>query len=158
MNSTPAESAIATCVRVGVYADALTYGAEYAVLDHDIDKGQVQVRGDNGKKRWFPTYCFDMTGQPVVRLVRTTIDDPLDGPSVDVVLEFSDGHQRWCFFTTPEVLSQRGGDAQVDGERLLHFGSRHMVVVSSITRAMIEQSLAYIESQGELLDCSRPID
>jgi hypothetical protein len=158
VNSTPAESAIATCVRVGVYADALTYGAEYAVLDHDIDKGQVQVRGDNGKKRWFPTYCFDMTGQPVVRLVRTTIDDPLDSPSVDVVLEFSDGHQRWCFFTTPEVLSQRGGDAQFDGERLLNFGCRHMVVVSSITRAMIEQSLAYIERQGKLLDSSIPID
>jgi len=30
--------------------------------------------------------------------------------------------------------------------------------VTSITRAMIEQSLAYIESQRKLLDSSIPID
>jgi hypothetical protein len=33
-----------------------------------------------------------------------------------------------------------------------------MIVVSAITREMIEQSLAYIESQGELLNCSMPLD
>src|SRR5689334_16196084 len=57
----------ATCVSVGVYAGALTFGNEYAILTHDADKGQVEVRGDNGRKRWFPSYCFDLTGQPVVK-------------------------------------------------------------------------------------------
>jgi hypothetical protein len=159
VNQTPVESpSIATCVRVGVYAHALTYGDQYAVLDHDTDKSQVQVRGDNGKKRWFPTYCFDTSGRQVVRLARTTIADPLDFHSVDVVLEFSDDQRRLCYFTTPEKLSQLGGLAQFGGERLLSFGSAHMIVVSAITREMIEQSLAYIESQGELLNCSMPLD
>jgi hypothetical protein len=157
MSPTPPHS-IATCVHVGVYEHALSYGDQYAILEHDTEKHQVQVRGDNGKKRWFPTYCFDMTGAPAVRLVRMTIDDPLDRPSVDVVLEFSDGQQRWCYFITPETLSRCSGYAQVDGERLLSFGSRHEIVVSSITRGLIEQSLSYMESQGKLLDCTLPID
>jgi len=147
----------ATCVCVGVYAQALTFGNEYAILSHDPGKGQVEVRGDNGRKRWFPSYCFDLTGQPVVKLVRMTTEDPLDGSiSPEVVLEFSDGQRRWCYFTTPELLAQFGGDAQFDGERLLSY-SPHMIVLSGITRGMIEHSLAYIESQGQLLDCSMPV-
>jgi hypothetical protein len=158
VNPTPAESPNnATCVCVGVYAHALTYGDEYAVLAHDTDKRQVKVRGDNGKTSWFPTYCFDMSGQQVIRLVRTTIEDPLDSHAVDVVLEFSDGQRRHCYFITPQWLAQLNGAAQFDGERLLSY-SPHMIVVSAITRGMIEQSLAYIESQGELLDCSKPLD
>jgi hypothetical protein len=80
MNPTRADSRnIATCVNVGLYAHALTYGDEYAILARDTDKDQVKVRGDNGKPRWCPNYCFDMSGQQVGRLVRTTIDEPLDG-------------------------------------------------------------------------------
>jgi hypothetical protein len=154
---TPAGSQRITCVGVGVYDDALTYGNEYAVLAHDTDKQQVRVRGDNGRARWFPTYCFDMTGGPAVRLVQMTIDDELDRPTVDVVLEFSDGQRRWCYFITPERLSQLSCATQADGERLLSYRSPHMIVVSAITRAIIEQSLAYIEGQGRLLDCSLPI-
>jgi hypothetical protein len=73
MNPTRADSRnIATCVSVGVYAHALTCD-EYAVLARDTDKDQVKVRGDNGKRRWYPDYCFDMNGPQVARLARTTI-------------------------------------------------------------------------------------
>jgi hypothetical protein len=149
---------IATCVHVGVYRHALTYGDQYAILARDADKGQVKVRGDNGKPRWYPDHCFDMSGRPVARLVRISIEDPLDGPhSVDVVLEFSDGQQRWCYFITPATLSQLGGAEQFSGERLLSYHCPHMIVVSAITVEVIEKSLAFIESQGEIVDCSLPI-
>jgi hypothetical protein len=159
MNPTRGDSRnIATCVNVGVYAHALTYGDEYAILAGDTDRDQVKVRGDNGKPRWYPNYCFDMSGQQVVRLVRTTIDEPRDGlHSVGAVLEFSDGQRRWCYFITPEMLSQLGGAVQFSSERLLSFHSPHMIVVSAITLETIEESLAFIESHGEILDCSLPI-
>jgi hypothetical protein len=79
MNPTRADSRnIATCVNVGVYAHALTYGDEYVVLARHTDKDQVKVRGDNGKTRWYPDYCFDMSRPQVVRLARTTISEPLE--------------------------------------------------------------------------------
>jgi hypothetical protein len=158
MNLTADPADIATCVDVGVYAHALTHGNQYPILARDIDKRQVRARGDNGKMRWFPTYCFDLTGQPVVRLVRTMIEDPLDGAhSVDVEFELSDGQRRWCYFVTPQILSQLDGDAEFAGERLLSYHSPNMIVVSSITREVIEQSLAFIESHGEIVDCSMPM-
>jgi hypothetical protein len=161
MNATSADSPnVATCNNVGVFEDALTYGDQYAILARDTDKKQVKVRGDNGRTRWYPNYCFDMSGQPVVRVVRSTIDDRIDGPvtwTVDVVLEFSDGQRRLCHFTTPETLSRGSGDAQFGGERLLSYVP-HMIVVSAITREVIEQSLAFIESHGRILDCSIPLD
>jgi hypothetical protein len=99
-----------------------------------------------------------MSGQQVVRLVRTTIDDPLDSlHSVDVVLEFSDGRQGWCYFITPAMLMKLDGAEQLSGERLLSYHSPHMIVVSAITRETIEKSLAFIESQGAIVDCSLPI-
>ena len=153
---------MATCASVGVYADALTYGNEYEILARDVDKHHVKVRADNGRARWYPEYCFDMSGQQMAMLVRATVDD-LDDlvedflTGVDVVLEFSDGQRRWCFFITPELLSRLGGAEQVGDERLLSYNVPHMIVVSAITREIIDRSLAFIESQGELLDSSMPI-
>lgn len=150
---------VATCACVGVYAHALTYGSAYPILAHDVDKRQVKVRGDNAKARWYPDHCFDLSGQRVVKLVHMTIDGPVDDGcnTVDVVLEFSDGQRRWCYFVTPECLSHLGGAAQVGDERLLSYRSPHMIVVSAINGEIIDQSLTYIESQGELLAASMPI-
>jgi hypothetical protein len=153
---------IATCIHVGVYASALTYGDRYRILASDSDKGHVRVRGDNGKVRWYPDYCFDMTGQPVAMLVQIDTDHPLNTPTVDVdvdvELTFSDGQQRWCTFTTPQVLSHLGGLQQFDGERLLSYDAPHLIVVTTISRAVIEQSLAFIQSQGKLTDSSKPFE
>ncbi|MBI5336303.1 MAG: hypothetical protein HZB45_01305 [Mycolicibacterium rufum] len=147
---------IATCTGVGVYGHALTFGNHYVVLSQDTGKQQIRVLGDHGKKRWFPTYYFDLSGRPVVKLVSQRIDDPLGDPllSVDVVLEFSDGQWRWCTFVTPEILSGVGGHAECPDGRLLMYDAPHMIVVSAITRDTIENSIAYIESQGRLLECS----
>jgi hypothetical protein len=147
---------IATCTGVGVYGHALTFGNQYVVLSHDTGKRQIRVRGDHGKMRWFPTYWFDLSGRPVVKLVSLHIDDPLGDPllSVDVGLEFSDGQRRWCTFVTPEILSGVGGNAECPDGRLLMYDAPHMIIVSAITRDTIETSIAYIESQGRLLECS----
>lgn len=143
----------ATCTDIAVYEDALTYGSRYRVLARDEAKRQVQVRGDNARERWFPEYCFDLTGQPVARLV-SVFTEGLDAPNVDVSIEFSDGTWRWCTFTTPDALAQRDGD-DVGEARLLGCGQ---LVVSTLTEAAIEQTLRHLESKGELRACTRRID
>ena len=150
---------MATCVTVSVYADALTYGGSYEILEVDADRKQVRVLGDNGRIRWYPMFCFDLTGAKVPKLVETRIEDPTDGSvAAEVELYFSDGQRRWCYFTTPAMLSERGGCTTIGAERLLSFSARHMIVVTSINREVIEQSLDYIESQGELFNGSMPIE
>ena len=87
-----------------------------------------------------------------------TTEDSLDSPdhSPEVVLELSDGQYRWCIFVTPEMLSTFGGQRRFGDERLVLFGVPHMIVVSAITPETVARSLAHIESQGEIVDCTRP--
>lgn len=151
----------ATCVTVGVYAEALTYGKTYEILASDEDKNQVKVQGDNGRTRWYPCGCFDMTGRQVPRLLHIRLNDLTQTPftsSVEVDLEFSNGQRRWCYFITPEMLSHLGGNKLADTERLLSYATPHMVVVSAISLEVIEQALNYIESQGQLLDSTKLIE
>lgn len=151
----------ATCVTVGVYTDALTYGKTYVILAWDEDKNQAKVHGDNGCSRWYPGYCFDMTGREVPKLLRIQQRDPSEDPqtcAVEVELELSNGQRRWCFFVTPDILSQLSGEITVGAERLLSYNAPHMIVVSAINYELIEQTLLYIQSQGELLDCTKLIE
>lgn len=148
----------ATCVRVSVYAEALTYGQTYEILAWDEGKNQVKVQGDNGRARWYPCGCFDMTGKEVSKCVQIHLDDHDFTAIVEVSLQFSDGQLRWCFFTTPEMLSQLGGEQTFGMERLLSYGAAHMIVVSAISQEIIEQAINYIESQGELLTSTKPIE
>ncbi|CAN5707000.1 hypothetical protein BH10ACT9_BH10ACT9_43670 [soil metagenome] len=152
-----AGAALATCVDVGVFEGALTWGEQYAVEARDADKGQTRVRGDDGRTRWFPDHCFDLSGRPVLRRVRTYLDDPIEDAQdfpLDVVLEFADGQRRWCSFATPQMIASFGGTRFGD-ERLLSFGCPQLIVVTAITEAIIEKSLDYIESHGQLFDSSR---
>ncbi len=98
---------LATCLDEGVFSDALTRGRRYPILAHDRDKGQIKVQGDNGRSRWFPCYCFDLTGGEVPTIVRIDPSDLIGAPltyTVQVEVELSDGQRRWCFFVTPEFL------------------------------------------------------
>ena len=151
----------ATCVAVSIYAEALTYGKRYEIIAWDEGKNQVKIRGDNGRARWYPCGCFDMTGREVPRLLHIQFSDLMEVPvasSVEVDLEFSDGQRRWCYFITPEILSQLGGEKMLGTERLLSYHAPHMIVVSTISREIIEQALNYVESQGELFASSKLIE
>lgn len=156
------DDAMATCIGVATYGEALTYGKAYRVLQHDVAKHDVEVRGDDDRVRWFPESCFDLTGQPAVTLVDTWSEDEIDAPEgathgVEVVFEFSDGQRRWCWFTTPgqlaELEQERFGD-----ERLVMFGVPHMIVVSAITQDVIDRTIAHLEQQGRLVSCTRLCD
>jgi hypothetical protein len=147
----------ATCIDEATYSGSLTRGRSYPVLARDQDKRQVRVRADSGRVRWFPEDCFDLLGREVLTLVRVTPEEDVSGDSVEVEVELSDGQRRWCWFVTPEGLS-RLCQLQLGPERLIMYAAPHMVVVSAITEAVINQALRHIDAQNELLDCTRPYD
>ncbi len=149
-----------TCITEGAYPDALTYGVKYKVIALDEQKQQVKIRGDNERERWYPSACFDMSGAEVVRLVRIlhhdSIEEALDW--VEVKVEFSNGQHRWCFFITPELLLRASKNMVYQSMRLLSYDAPHMIVVSAVSKEMIEQTHAFIERQGALLACTKPME
>jgi hypothetical protein len=149
-----------TCTSEGVYSDALVYGRKYEVLACNEEKRQVKVRGKNGRSRWYPCGCFDMAGAEAPKMTRILKYDALEKPVdwVEVDIELSDGQRRWCYFITPDLLLQQAGKLMYSTERLLSYNAPHMIVVNTLSKEGIELSLQYIQSQGELLRCTRLIE
>jgi hypothetical protein len=149
-----------TCVNSGTYKTALTRGKRYEVLQMDEDECQVRIRGDNQRIRWFPVYCFDLTGGEVPTITQLLIED-FDEPtaqSVEVTVEFSDGQRRWCFCVTPQILSTTG-DYLEDTHIRLHYACPHMIVIAveSLTKQIIEDAIRYIDSQNDLINSTLAI-
>jgi hypothetical protein len=121
-----------TCVCESVYKQALTRGQVYAVLDQ---KGkQYLVRGDNGRVRWFPQYCF-VEGTPVVpTLDHFQLDDPLEATQrmpIEVTVTLSTGEKRWCLVATPAALAQGGN--WIEGTTVpFLYGLRHLIIAAEV--------------------------
>jgi hypothetical protein len=148
------------CVRESVYRYALTRGQRYTVFAADDAKRQVRVKGNNGRTRWFPIYCFDQSTRSVPTLATFHLDDPIsadDDLSIEVTVELSDGERRWCTFVTPDALASRGD--WIDGTQIpFHYGNRHIVVARELSEDLIGRMLRYIDSQGELAQCTLPLE
>jgi hypothetical protein len=146
----------ATCVNEAGYGVALTYSRKYEILALDEEKRQVKVKGDNGRARWFPMDCFDLTSNEIPVLTTITIRDDLEPePSgwVEVDLELSDGQKRWCWFVTPNLLLNPEDRLNGTSTQAL-YGVPHLIVVNEVTAEIISQVLHHIERQGELLKCT----
>jgi hypothetical protein len=81
-----------------------------------------------------------------------SIDDDLSGAdsgAVEVTVTMSDGSRRWLFFMTPAGLAACGD--QLPGTQVrLHLGEWHMIVVSELSRDIIERVLHYLDEAGAL--------
>ena len=76
--------------------------------------------------------------------------------AIEVVIELNDNSKRWCYFFTPTGLGNCGDF--VEGTQVrLHYGAAHMLVVSDISKEIIETTLAKIEKSGELTQCTLPV-
>jgi hypothetical protein len=152
----------ATCITESVYHDALTYGRKYLILDikDDLHRPTIKIQGDNGRVRWFPAACFDQSGDDVPLLETMTVCDDLAiaaAAAIEVEISFSDGQKRWCFFATPQALTQFGD--WIDGTTIrIHYGAPHLIIVDRLDETIIEQALRHIEGQGELLACTRAME
>jgi hypothetical protein len=80
-----------------------------------------------------------------------TIDDAIESPltaSVEVTIDFPSG-KRWLFFVTPAQLATVGDF--VEGSQVrVHFGERHMIVVSELTPEVIDAVLRELMRSGDL--------
>jgi hypothetical protein len=181
LNTTPS---VATCIDQASYSSALTRGKQYTVLAYDAAKQQFRVQGDNGRRRWFPALCFDLTGQPCPIMQSFSIDDPIHDPQhdcIEVTVRLSDGQVRWCFFVTPRwlvtALTQGPPPKQVekhglqlteltyldttleaeDGTQFGLINVPHMIVISDLSEATLARALGYIDSQNDLAACTLPL-
>jgi len=88
-----------------------------------------------------------------------TIDGDLcdgDSGAVEVTITLEDERRRWCFFMTPHAL-QTAGDF-VDGTEVrLHIGERHMIIVSELSRDIIERALRHLADNGFLERHTLPV-
>ena len=148
------------CIRESVYRGALTRGNTYRVIAEKPEEGKVRVEADNRRMRWFPDYCFAPAGTAVPTLSRFTVDGKIENATDDIIevtVELSDGQRRWCWFGTPKALIRCG--ELIDGTNIrFHFGLQHFIVATSISLDLIEKMLWYIDGQGDLLDCTRPLE
>ncbi|MGE5370594.1 MAG: hypothetical protein ACM3QZ_01260 [Solirubrobacterales bacterium] len=152
----------ATCRTAGVYSEALVRGNTYEILDEDQEKGQVKVKGENGRTRWFSAGCFDFECKPVPALVDWTFDDHVseddDGTDpnwIEVSFDLSDGSRRWCILYTPERLLSSLGRPDLDPPGL-HIP--HMIIVRSYRREDVERTLRYLDEEDRLIGASRELN
>jgi hypothetical protein len=150
-------------VSESVYRGALTRGKHYTVLTLDDGKSQVRIKGDNGRTRWFPAYCFDQSDRSVPALAAFHLDDPIrpdEDLPVEVTVELSNGERRWCIFATPSALASCGD--WIEGSQVpWHYGNRHIIIARELSEDLIGRMLHHIDSQGELVECTlqlEPID
>ena len=151
----------ATCISEAVYSHALTRGKRYDLHEIDRRKQQVRIEGDHKRFLWIPMYCFDFDNQPVVQMMLYCIDDPdkIQDQHIamtEVTIKMSTGELRWCIFATPGHLAQHG-DWIPETKVRFHFSMRHTIIINEITYVLIEKVLRYIDSQGELIECTLPL-
>ena len=151
----------ATCINECCYEGALTYGRQYLViaLDDEDHPRKVRIQGDNGRVRWYPASCFDLTGRAIPRLETMRMCDDLaasDTTLIEVEVTLSDGTRRWCWCGTPAGLAHVG-ERFIDGTRTrVLYGVPHLIVISTLNEQVIstlneqiiDQVLHYIEPPG----------
>lgn len=87
------------------------------------------------------------------------IDDDLaaaDSGAIDVTVTLTDEERRWCFFVTPRALAAVGDFVEGTSVRV-HLGELHMIVVSEVSREIIERVLRELDAAGELVRRTLPL-
>jgi hypothetical protein len=175
----------ARCIHPLAYRQALTRDNEYEVVAHDEAKQQVRIKKDDrGRSRWYPQSCFDRWKKGP-SIVSFTLDDPIADTGhdcVEVTVHLSDGQRRWCIFVTanwlvtaisgivePKPIGIDGRQlhqitwldrslAANDGTEFRMTNAPHMIVVSELSAAIVEEALRDIDGRGELERCTRPYE
>ena len=87
------------------------------------------------------------------------IEDLIDSHkerAIEVVLNMTDGTNRWCFFLTPQGAAGCGD--YIEGTKTrIHYGAPHVFIVSDISKEIIESAIKQAETEGNLLQCTLPI-
>lgn len=141
-----------TCISVGVYQDNLTRGKQYALTEENGERHQVHIKGDQGRLRWFPSFCFDFENNPVSHLVSWQFDNDIESDAQtwmpEALLALSDGSRRFCLLATPQTL------AHLVSSPGSYFSSHHLVVVCSYDFNTVDKALHHLDASGCLAETS----
>jgi hypothetical protein len=74
----------------------------------------------------------------------------------EVCVDLTGGQRRWCYFPPPAAPASSG--ATIEGTSVrFHYGMPHLIIVAELSEDLIGRALREIDSQGDLLACTRPI-
>jgi hypothetical protein len=144
---------IITCTSVGVYGHALTRGNKYIVKKEDVEK--YRITGNHGKAIWISKVYF-IEGNIEIPILKTWKfdDDITKFDLVELTLSFSDGSKCWCLVTTPQrLVNHFNKEMEPPG-----FNISHLIITKTMNYEDIEKTLLYIDSNGELLEASKPLE
>lgn len=145
------------CKDICNYEGMITRGKGYKALEMDDNQKIVRIWTDNGRKRWFPYYCFELDGKDVPVLMDWKFDDEVTEDTnesnwIEISFTLSDGTTRWSILYTPERLTNALMEANIDPPGI-HI--QHMIVVRSYEKKDISRVLKYLDDHDELISASR---
>ncbi|WP_144394625.1 hypothetical protein [Pleionea sediminis] len=83
----------------------------------------------------------------------------IDGPAkqtnhaVEVYVTLTNDERRWCFFHSPETVKNCGD--YIDGTNIrMHYGEKHMFVLSEVTQDSIRKTIKQLDEAGKILECT----
>lgn len=99
-------------------------------------------------------------GKIHMKLISWKFDDEISAPKtewnwVEVTLTFDDGSKRWSILYTPERLKTNLSRPGIQPPGLF---IPHMIIVRSYETNDVELTLRYLDSKGDLLIASRPLE
>ncbi|WP_224753551.1 hypothetical protein [Paenibacillus terricola] len=145
---------IVTCTSIGVYEHALTRGNKYKVINQENAK--YRIKGDHGKRVWINQAYFDLGEVFVLQMMDWKFDDDiLSWNIIEVTIVFNDGSSRWCNMTTPEKLVEHFKNPMTHPLGLF---MDKLIIMKTLEKDDVEQTLRYLDSQGELEKATRPLN
>ena len=118
----------------------------------------IQPTASQATQAAFQSETPDMF-EPVTDSFDYTIDDEFeDGEDavVEVTVSLSNGEKRWCDFATAAALS--GWGWTIEGtDALFQHPNGHRVIVTSLTRDVIDRVLHYLDRHDELVESTIPL-
>lgn len=140
------DSKLVTCTSIGVYGHALTKGKVYQTVAEEADR--YRIIGNYNKRIWIDKYYFAEGEVEVPLLTSWKFDGRLeDFDLIEVTITFNNGTKRWCLIATPERLVEHFKQSQLDPPG---FNIQHLIIVRTMNDRDIEQTLKYLDEQGEI--------
>jgi hypothetical protein len=162
--------------------EQLIAGEQYPFLGYDARRDRVRVIDQRGRPRWYPADHFSRVPATSPGLVSFTLDDPIHDPEhdcIEVTVELNSGQLRWCFFVTarwlldalagelkPKTVAPQGVPltqytcldtplVAASGQPFRMIGVPHMIVVSTLSREVVAETLGHLAGQGGLRSCTK---
>lgn len=147
-----------TCKIANSYPCVLTRGKKYKVIDVNEDKTLIRIVSDNGRRRWFSYYDFDLEGKEIHMLIDWKFDDNIELVERDdyltwvkVSFNLSDYTKRWCKLLTPKLLSK------ILNQPNVNFPGMHIpniILVRSFEIQDVDKVLKDLDDNNELIEAS----